>query len=95
LIRDIVNVSEATLGSPSPSSLGKYRALRCSIEVVPPQNPEFHVVSQLLQDRPVQIQQILRVSRGVELQLFREDLGNIKPLLHSTSSSSFVGILSR
>uniref|UniRef100_A0A673KKC3 Poly [ADP-ribose] polymerase n=1 Tax=Sinocyclocheilus rhinocerous TaxID=307959 RepID=A0A673KKC3_9TELE len=44
---------------------------------------------------PVQIQQILRVSRGVELQLFREDLGNIKPLLHSTSSSSFVGILSR
>ncbi|XP_073702452.1 protein mono-ADP-ribosyltransferase PARP4-like [Garra rufa] len=95
LIRDIVNVSEATLGSPSPSSLGKYRALRCSIEVVSPQNPEFHVVSQLLQDRPVQIQQILRVSRGMELQLFMEDLGNIKPLLHSTSPSSFVGILSR
>uniref|UniRef100_A0A673GBL8 Poly [ADP-ribose] polymerase n=1 Tax=Sinocyclocheilus rhinocerous TaxID=307959 RepID=A0A673GBL8_9TELE len=95
LIRDIINVSEATLGSPSPSSLGKYRALRCSIEVVPPQNPEFHVVSQLLKDRPVQIQQILRVSRGMELQLFKEDLGNIKPLLHSTSSSSFVGILSR
>uniref|UniRef100_A0A8C1SN22 Poly [ADP-ribose] polymerase n=1 Tax=Cyprinus carpio TaxID=7962 RepID=A0A8C1SN22_CYPCA len=95
LIRDIVNVSEATLGSPSPSSLGKYRALRCSIEVVPPQNPEFHVVSQLLKDGPFQIQQILRVSRGVELQLFREDLGNIKPLLHSTSPSSFVGILSR
>ncbi|XP_043104064.1 protein mono-ADP-ribosyltransferase PARP4-like isoform X2 [Puntigrus tetrazona] len=95
LIRDIVNVSETTLGSPSPSSLGKYRALRCSIEVVPPQNPEFHVVSQLLRDRPVQIQQILRVSRGVELQLFMEDLGNIKPLLHSTSPSSFVGILSR
>uniref|UniRef100_A0A8C1B915 Poly [ADP-ribose] polymerase n=1 Tax=Cyprinus carpio carpio TaxID=630221 RepID=A0A8C1B915_CYPCA len=95
LIRDIVNVSEATLGSPSPSSLGKYRALTCSIEVVPPQNPEFHVVSQLLKDGPFQIQQILRVSRGVELQLFREDLGNIKPLLHSTSPSSFVGILSR
>ncbi len=30
----------------------------------------------------------------VELQLFREDLGNIKPLLHSTSPNSFVGILS-
>ncbi|XP_067266788.1 protein mono-ADP-ribosyltransferase PARP4-like isoform X3 [Chanodichthys erythropterus] len=95
LIRDILNVSESTLGSPSPSSVGKYRALRCSIEVVPPLNPEFHVVSQLLQDRPVQIQQILRVSRGVELQMFWEDLGNIKPLLHSTSPSSFVGILSR
>uniref|UniRef100_A0A8C2ELY4 Poly [ADP-ribose] polymerase n=1 Tax=Cyprinus carpio TaxID=7962 RepID=A0A8C2ELY4_CYPCA len=97
LIRDIVNVSEATLGSPSPSSLGKYRALRCSIEVVSPQNPEFHVVSQLRKhfSEPVQIQQILRVSRGVELQLFMEDLGNIKPLLHSSSPSSFVGILSR
>ncbi|XP_051565947.1 protein mono-ADP-ribosyltransferase PARP4-like isoform X9 [Myxocyprinus asiaticus] len=95
LIRDIVNVSEATLRSPSPSSLGKYRALRCSIEVVPPQNPEFHVVSQLLQDRTVQIQQILRVNRGVELQMFREEIGNIKPLLHSTSPRSFVGILSR
>ncbi|KAK7168904.1 hypothetical protein R3I93_005027 [Phoxinus phoxinus] len=95
LIRDILNVSEATLGSPSPSSLGKYRALRCSIEVVPPQNPEFHVVSQLLHERPVQIQQILRVSRGVELQMFWEDIGNIKPLLHSSSPSSFVGILSR
>ncbi|XP_056320851.1 LOW QUALITY PROTEIN: protein mono-ADP-ribosyltransferase PARP4-like [Danio aesculapii] len=95
LIRDIVNVSEATLGSPSPSSLGKYRALRCSIDFVPPENPEFHAVSKLLQDRPVQIQQILRVSRGVELQMFREELGNIKPLLHSTSPSSLVGILSR
>ncbi|XP_051563923.1 protein mono-ADP-ribosyltransferase PARP4 isoform X2 [Myxocyprinus asiaticus] len=95
LIRDIVNVSEATLRSPSPSSLGKYRALRCSIEVVPSQNPEFHVVSQLLKDRPVQIQQILRVNRGVELQMFREELGNIKPLLHSSSPRSFVGILSR
>ncbi|XP_056321136.1 protein mono-ADP-ribosyltransferase PARP4-like [Danio aesculapii] len=95
LIRDIVNVSEATLGNPSPSSLGKYRALRCSIDFVPPENPEFHAVSKLLQDRPVQIQQILRVSRGVELQMFREELGNIKPLLHSTSPSSLVGILSR
>uniref|UniRef100_A0A672SN79 Poly [ADP-ribose] polymerase n=1 Tax=Sinocyclocheilus grahami TaxID=75366 RepID=A0A672SN79_SINGR len=93
LIRDIVNVSEATLGCPSPSSLGKYRALRCSIEVVPPQNPEFHVFKhECISEH---IKQILRVSRGVELQLFREDLGNIKPLLHSTSPSSFVGILSR
>ncbi|KAI7809102.1 hypothetical protein IRJ41_025844, partial [Triplophysa rosa] len=95
LIRDILNVSEATLRSPLPSSLGKYRALRCSIDVVPSENPEFTVVSQLLRDKPIQIQQILRVSRGVELQMFREKLGNIKPLLHSTSSSSFVGILSR
>ncbi|KAM9487332.1 protein mono-ADP-ribosyltransferase PARP4 [Clarias gariepinus] len=95
LIRDILNMSEATLGNPSPSSLGKYRALRCSIEQVPPQSAEFLSVSQLLEDRPAQIQQILRVSRGTELHMFRKDLGNVKSLLHSTASSSLVGILSR
>lgn len=45
--------------------------------------------------RPVQIQQIMRVSRAVELQMFKRELGNIKPLLHSSSPSNFVGILSR
>ncbi|XP_072542116.1 protein mono-ADP-ribosyltransferase PARP4 [Salminus brasiliensis] len=95
LIRDILNMSEATLGNPSPSSLGKYRALRCSIELVQPQSSEFQSVSQLLQDRPVQIQQILRVNRGAELHMFKEELGSIKPLLHSSRPSSFMGILSR
>uniref|UniRef100_A0A8C7G9S8 Poly [ADP-ribose] polymerase n=1 Tax=Oncorhynchus kisutch TaxID=8019 RepID=A0A8C7G9S8_ONCKI len=94
LIRDVLNVSEATLRSPIPSCLGKYRALRCSIERVP-SGPEFLYVTELLQDRQVQILQVLRVNRGVELQMFREELGNVKPLLHSSSPSSFVGILSR
>ncbi|XP_046700923.1 protein mono-ADP-ribosyltransferase PARP4 isoform X2 [Silurus meridionalis] len=95
LIRDILNVTEVTLGNPFPSSLGKYRALRCSIEQVPFESPEFLSVSHLLQDRPAQIQKILRVSRGTELLMFRNELDNIKPLLHSTASSSLVGILSR
>ncbi|XP_029936866.1 protein mono-ADP-ribosyltransferase PARP4 isoform X2 [Myripristis murdjan] len=95
LIRDVLNVSEVTLRSPSPSCLGKYRALRCSIEVVSTDSPEFQAVTGLLQDRKVEIQQVLRVSRGVELQMFKNELGNIKPLLHSSSPSSFVGILSR
>ncbi|KAL7881723.1 hypothetical protein AOLI_G00085710 [Acnodon oligacanthus] len=95
LIRDILSMSEATLGHPFPSSLGKYRALRCSIEQVPSQSPEFQSVCQLLQDTPVQIQQILHVSRETEVLMFREELGNIKPLLHSSGPSSFAGILSR
>ncbi|KAL0963603.1 hypothetical protein UPYG_G00308490 [Umbra pygmaea] len=94
LIRDVLNVSEAMLRSPSSSCLGKYRALRCSIERVPP-GTEFLSVTSLLQDRPVQILQVLRVRRGVELRMFKEELGNVKPLLHSSSASSFVGILSR
>uniref|UniRef100_A0AAR2M654 Poly [ADP-ribose] polymerase n=1 Tax=Pygocentrus nattereri TaxID=42514 RepID=A0AAR2M654_PYGNA len=90
LIRDILSMSEATLGHPFPSSLGKYRALRCCIEQVPSQSPEFQSVCQ-----PVQIQQILHVSRETEVLMFREELGNIKPLLHSSRPSSFAGILSR
>ncbi|KAM6969967.1 protein mono-ADP-ribosyltransferase PARP4 [Aplochiton taeniatus] len=95
LIRDILNVSEFTLRSSVPSCLGKYRALRCGIDIVPPGSPEFQAVSSLLRDRKVQIQQVLSVSRGVELHMFKEEFGNIKPLLHSSRPSSFVGILSR
>eukprot|EP00064_Thunnus_orientalis_P008537 superscaffoldBa00001022_g8560 len=95
LIRDVLNVSEMTLRSPAPSCLGKYRALRCSIELVPPNSPEFQDVTALLQDSAVQIQQVLRVSRRVELQTFKSELRNIKSLLHSSSPSNFVGILSR
>ncbi|TSV41644.1 Poly [ADP-ribose] polymerase 4 [Bagarius yarrelli] len=100
LIRDILNMTEATLGNPCPSSLGKYRALRCSIEQVPSESPEFlthisYTFTSLCFYRPAQIQQILRVSRGTELHMFRNELGNVKPLLHSTASSSLVGILSR
>uniref|UniRef100_A0A3Q4BV00 Poly [ADP-ribose] polymerase n=1 Tax=Mola mola TaxID=94237 RepID=A0A3Q4BV00_MOLML len=85
LIRDILNVSEMTLGSQQPSCLGKYRALRCSIEA--------GTSSEML--LYVQIQQILRVCRGVELQTFMSSLGNIKPLLHSSRPRNFVGVLSR
>ncbi|XP_013770398.1 poly [ADP-ribose] polymerase 4 isoform X2 [Pundamilia nyererei] len=94
LIRDVLNASEMTLRSPAPSTVGKYRALRCSVETVPPSSSEFQAVTDLLQDR-VQIQQIVRVGRGVELQTFKSELGNVKPLLHSSSPNNFVGILSR
>ncbi|GLD56648.1 poly [ADP-ribose], partial [Lates japonicus] len=95
LIRDVLNTSEMTLRSPAPSCRGKYRALRCSIETVPPSCSEFQAVAALVQKSEVQIQQVLRVSRGVELQTFKSELGNVKPLLHSSSPSNFVGILSR
>ncbi|XP_040912950.1 protein mono-ADP-ribosyltransferase PARP4 isoform X2 [Toxotes jaculatrix] len=95
LIRDVLNVSEMNLRNPVPSCVGKYRALRCGIETVPSSSPEFQAVTALLRDSPVQIQQVLRVSRGLELQTFKSELGNIKHLLHSSSPSNFVGILSR
>uniref|UniRef100_A0A3B3ZVL4 Poly [ADP-ribose] polymerase n=1 Tax=Periophthalmus magnuspinnatus TaxID=409849 RepID=A0A3B3ZVL4_9GOBI len=95
LIRDILNVSEMTLGSAIPSSVGKYRALRCGIEAVPPDSLEFEAVTSLLQTSKIQVHQIYQVIRAPELQNFKTELGNIQPLLHSSSPHNFVGILSR
>ncbi|XP_061548063.1 protein mono-ADP-ribosyltransferase PARP4 isoform X3 [Phycodurus eques] len=95
LIRDILNVSEMTLRSPAPSCVGKFRALRCSIETVEPSCREYHTVLSLFRGRAMQIHQVLRVSRAVELQTFKSKFGNVKSLLHSSRASNFVGILSR
>ncbi|KAG7467261.1 hypothetical protein MATL_G00151440 [Megalops atlanticus] len=95
LIRDMLKVSEATMWSSTPSCLGKYHALRCSIEHLSPDSPDYRSVRNLLYDRPVQILQVFQVTRPEELQVFRGELGNVQPLLHSTAPSSFVGILSR
>lgn len=51
LIRDVLNVSEMTLRSAVPSCLGKYRALRCSVEAVPAHSAEFLDVAAQLQHR--------------------------------------------
>ncbi|KAM9804501.1 protein mono-ADP-ribosyltransferase PARP4 [Neosynchiropus ocellatus] len=103
LIRDVQNVKEMSMSSSALSCLGKYRALRCNIEKVPNDSSEFLTISSLLkkscdsdmQYNKVNIQQILRVTRGVELQTFRSELGNIKSLFHSSTPRNFVGILSR
>uniref|UniRef100_A0A3B3BZ84 Poly [ADP-ribose] polymerase n=1 Tax=Oryzias melastigma TaxID=30732 RepID=A0A3B3BZ84_ORYME len=95
LIRDVLNVSEMTLWSSTPSSVGKYRALRCSVEVVPPSSSEFQDVARLLQHSSLQIHQIVRVSRRAELQTFNSELSNTRALLHSSNPTNFVGILSR
>ncbi|XP_041929049.1 protein mono-ADP-ribosyltransferase PARP4-like isoform X2 [Alosa sapidissima] len=99
VLRDTLSVNEAVMRSSSPSSVGKYRALGCSIESLPPQSPAYQTATQLLQHHDkqgeIKIHHVFHVQRGAELQMFREELGNIKPLLHSTSPASFVGILSR
>ncbi|KAM9709431.1 LOW QUALITY PROTEIN: protein mono-ADP-ribosyltransferase PARP4-like, partial [Menidia menidia] len=94
LVRDVLGVSESAPGGPAPSSLGRYRALRCSMEALPPQSNQFQAVARLLQPR-VRVLRVVRVCRGVELQTFRGELGNVRPLLHASSPSNLVGILSR
>ncbi|XP_055361012.1 protein mono-ADP-ribosyltransferase PARP4 isoform X2 [Betta splendens] len=95
LIRDVLSVSEMTLRYPVVSCVGKYRALRCSIEDVPSSSSEFQAVTALLWGSNLRVKQVLRVSRGVELQMFKSEIGNIQTLLHSSNPTNFVGILSR
>uniref|UniRef100_A0A3B3VVP9 Poly [ADP-ribose] polymerase n=1 Tax=Poecilia latipinna TaxID=48699 RepID=A0A3B3VVP9_9TELE len=99
LIRDVLNVSEMTMNDPKPSSVGKYRALRCGMEAVPRDNHHKPFWKEnnkhLCVSRPVEIQQIMRVSRAVELLRFQSEIGNVTPLLHASSPNNFVGILSR
>uniref|UniRef100_A0A8C4RR99 Poly [ADP-ribose] polymerase n=1 Tax=Erpetoichthys calabaricus TaxID=27687 RepID=A0A8C4RR99_ERPCA len=91
LIRDIVNVSESTFWSRTPSSLAKYRALRCSIEHIEPETEEYFNLTELLRPH----QDIFYLIRVDEMLDFQRKLDNVQLLFHASSLSKFVGILSR
>uniref|UniRef100_A0A6P8R189 Poly [ADP-ribose] polymerase n=1 Tax=Geotrypetes seraphini TaxID=260995 RepID=A0A6P8R189_GEOSA len=100
LIRDMVNVCEASMSCPNPPSLAKYHALRCKIDYVDPDSDEFlQVEHQVLQNSrsysAAKILQIYRVGRMNETAAFQSKYSNIQSLLHSSSVCNFVGILSR
>ncbi|XP_041440465.1 protein mono-ADP-ribosyltransferase PARP4 isoform X9 [Xenopus laevis] len=100
LIRDMVSVCETNLSKPNPSILAKYQALRCQIEHVESDTEEFHQVSQQIRENKhceesIKILKIFRVGKLSEATGFQRNLGNVKSLLHASSPSHFVGILSR
>ncbi|KAM6317090.1 LOW QUALITY PROTEIN: protein mono-ADP-ribosyltransferase PARP4 [Aegotheles albertisi] len=100
LIRDMLNICETNMSCPNPSSLAKYRALRCKIEAVDSTSSEFlNVEQQVLKnnynDCPVRILQVYRVGRISETAEFLSSLGNIESLFHASSVRNFMGILSR
>ncbi|KAH0625127.1 hypothetical protein JD844_033266 [Phrynosoma platyrhinos] len=99
LIRDMLNVQETNMSVPNPSSLSKYRALRCRIDALDSNTEEFHKVKQQLDQNtsecPVKNLQIYKVGRITEAATFESHLGNIQSLIHASSPSNFVGILSR
>ncbi|XP_042313187.1 protein mono-ADP-ribosyltransferase PARP4-like isoform X2 [Sceloporus undulatus] len=99
LIRDMLNVQETNMSVPNPSSLSKYRALRCRIDALDANTEEFHKVKQQVDQNtsecPVKILQIYKVGRITEAATFESHLGNIQSLIHASSPSNFVGILSR
>ncbi|XP_068251603.1 protein mono-ADP-ribosyltransferase PARP4 [Nyctibius grandis] len=100
LIRDLLNIRETNMSCPNPSSLAKYRALRCKIEALDSTSYEFlNVEQQVLEnnynDCPVRILQVYRVGRLSETAEFLSSLGNIRSLFHASSVRNFMGILSR
>ncbi|XP_072261350.1 protein mono-ADP-ribosyltransferase PARP4 isoform X6 [Pyxicephalus adspersus] len=99
LIRDIVNISE-TNSLDSSNLVGMYRALKCRIEYVDPNTEEFHRVKREVlehnhSNEEFNILRVFRVGRLTEATNFRNDLGNVKSLLHASSLRNIVGILSR
>ncbi|NWH79028.1 PARP4 polymerase, partial [Piaya cayana] len=100
LIRDMLNISETNTACPNPSSLAKYRALRCKIEAVDSRSNEFlNVEQQVLKynynDCEVRILQVYKVGRITETAEFLSSLGNIVSLFHASPVRNFMGILSR
>ncbi|XP_074159822.1 protein mono-ADP-ribosyltransferase PARP4 isoform X2 [Sminthopsis crassicaudata] len=99
LIRDVINVSETNLSRSNPSSLAKYRALRCKIEHVDENTREFSKVKEVLQKNSgknlVDILNVYRIGRVHETVEFQSKLGNVQSLLHGTPGRNIVGILSR
>ncbi|XP_053944280.1 protein mono-ADP-ribosyltransferase PARP4 [Cuculus canorus] len=100
LIRDMLNISEINMACPNPSSLAKYRALRCKIKPVDSRSNEFLNVEQEVlknnyNDCEVRILQVYEVGRITEAEEFLSSLGNIQSLFHASSARNFMGILSR
>uniref|UniRef100_A0A8C5LYB7 Poly [ADP-ribose] polymerase n=1 Tax=Leptobrachium leishanense TaxID=445787 RepID=A0A8C5LYB7_9ANUR len=100
LIRDMLNVCETTPSSRYPSSLAKYRALRCRIELLDKNAEEFvrlskQIVQKNYSNEPFEILNIYQIGRLSETCDFIGNLENVQPLLHATSPRNFVGILSR
>ncbi|CAI5773211.1 protein mono-ADP-ribosyltransferase PARP4 [Podarcis lilfordi] len=97
LIRDMLNVHETNMSIPNPPSLSKYRALRCRI--CPVFGEEFQDIEEKMDqytgEHPVEVLEIYRVGRMMEVAAFESHLGNVQSLYHASSVHNFVGILSR
>ncbi|XP_069827927.1 protein mono-ADP-ribosyltransferase PARP4-like [Dendropsophus ebraccatus] len=100
VIRDMINVNENNSSIYTSSSTAKYQALRCRIEHIHPNSAEFLQVTQSILDHnhsngEFNILRVFRVGRLSEATNFKSHVGNVKSLLHASSSCNFVGILSR
>ncbi|XP_076466190.1 uncharacterized protein LOC143297656 [Babylonia areolata] len=100
LIKDMVDVSEATGWTARPGVQAKYRALRCNLTHLPPDSAERKhvcedVLSSVNRDVAVHISSVFAVQRPIEDSAFQHDLHNKRCLFHASKVENFLGILSR
>ncbi|XP_032219397.2 protein mono-ADP-ribosyltransferase PARP4 isoform X2 [Nematostella vectensis] len=100
LIRDMVTISEATNMSTVSSHLAKYKALRCHIEALHPEEAEYKAIKELAIEEQtgsndIIVLNVFSLHRPVEDINYRHGLGRQKLLFHASRVRNFVGILSR
>ncbi|XP_030856240.1 uncharacterized protein LOC579780 isoform X3 [Strongylocentrotus purpuratus] len=101
LIQDVINVNEALGWKKQPSAKSKYRAMRCYIESLDTDHPEYKQVEELVMsttqpiDDEVSIQRIFAVNRALDEFKFNRTIGNERLLFHASKACNFLGILSR
>ncbi|XP_028417262.1 protein mono-ADP-ribosyltransferase PARP4-like isoform X3 [Dendronephthya gigantea] len=98
LIKDILNVNEATNFSTRSSDEAKYKACGCHLESLSKTTDEYlNIVNKVLSSstRNIKVQNIFSCQRPAESAHFQSHLGNIRQLFHSSKAQNFLGILSR
>ncbi|XP_033731529.1 protein mono-ADP-ribosyltransferase PARP4-like, partial [Pecten maximus] len=97
LVNDILGVSEATDWSNEATTYAKYRALRCHLTCLDQSSAEFKHVSDMVTStsESVKVRNIYSVGRTLEELEFQTDVGNVKRLMHASSTHNFLGIMSR
>ncbi|CAG2240013.1 PARP2_3_4 [Mytilus edulis] len=97
LIRDIINVGEATDWSDDATTVAKYKALKCHVTQLDPSTDEFDHVTKLVKStsEKVELLNVYKLERTLEDLCFQSEVGNIQVLMHSSGFHNFLGILSR
>ncbi|XP_064404134.1 protein mono-ADP-ribosyltransferase PARP4-like isoform X3 [Halichondria panicea] len=102
LVKDSIGVSEATNWSSRGSAEGKYRSLRCDIQLLDPTSPEYADISNHVyntQDSslsaPLALEAVYTLHRPVEDSGFTYTIPNKQLLFHASPVRNFLGILSR
>ena len=78
----------------------EYNALNCTVEPVEAASGEFKelrdfVEKSQIKTKTVQVKSIFKVHRDAETAVFRNDVGNQRPLFHGSRIQNWVGLLSR